>query len=61
MYKNALWVNRNAKLQEKADKLNMHYVFIEGTFDARSHGHGGLFAGAMTNIVSARIAPDRKP
>jgi hypothetical protein len=59
IYANALWVNLDAKTAENSDKLNLRYAFIEGTFDASRHGHGGLFAGTINNITYARIAPDR--
>jgi hypothetical protein len=59
IYANALWVNVDAKTAENSDKLNLHYAFVEGTFDASRHGHGGLFTGTMNKITYARIAPDR--
>jgi hypothetical protein len=59
IYANALWVNLDAKTAENTDKLNLHYAFVEGTFDASRHGHGGLFPGTINNITFARIASDR--
>lgn len=41
--KNAVWVVRSAKVNRRADALNMHYVMLGGTFDASHHGHMDLF------------------
>jgi hypothetical protein len=59
IYANGLWVNLDAKNAENSDKINLHYAFVEGTFDASRHGHGGLFAGTINNITYARIASSR--
>jgi hypothetical protein len=61
IHKNGLWVVRNAKIDEKASKLNMHYVVLEGTFDASNQGHLGLNSGSITNITFAGICPTAKP
>ncbi len=58
--KNGLWIERNAKIDEKSDKLNMHYVVIEGTFHAGDQGHLGLNAGAISNITFATVCPTAK-
>lgn len=57
--KNAIWVVRNAKINERADALNMHYVMLGGTFDASHNGHMGLFSGSLGNIRSATPWPPR--
>jgi hypothetical protein len=45
---NALWVD----VPEKRDEaLSQHYVLLEGTFDATSHGHMDLFGRAIKNIT----------
>jgi len=59
--KNGLWIVRNEKIDEKADKLNMHYVVLEGTFEASNEGHLGLNSGAITNITFAVVSPTAKP
>jgi hypothetical protein len=59
--KNGLMVVRNAKIDAMADKLNLQYVVIEGTFDAHDHGNMGLNSGTITNITFAGICPTRKP
>jgi hypothetical protein len=57
--KNALWVVRNAKVNDRADALNMHYVMLLGKFDAGRHGHMDLFSGSLTDIKSAILWPPR--
>lgn len=59
--KNGLWIERNVKIDEKAEELNMHYVVIEGTFHATDRGHLGLNAGAISDITFATICPTAKP
>src|SRR4051812_19524184 len=45
---NAIWVD----LPDGHDaKLHQHYALLEGTFDARDHGHMAMFAGALHNIT----------
>jgi hypothetical protein len=57
--KNAVWVVRNAKINGRADALNMHYVMLAGTFEAGHDGHMGLFSGSLKNIASATPWPPR--
>lgn len=51
-YRNALWVNLDGKTAENTDKLNLHYAFVEGTFDASRHGHMGLFPSTIAYATS---------
>lgn len=55
--KNAVWVVRNAVINAKGDTLNMHYVLVAGTFNARSKGHRDLNSGSLTNITAASLWP----
>jgi hypothetical protein len=57
--KNGLMVVSNAEIDAKADKLNLHYVVLEGTFDANDHGNKGLNSGTITNITFTGICPTR--
>lgn len=57
--KNAVWVVRNAKVNDRADALNMHYVMLGGTLDASRHGPMDLFSGSLTNITSVTLWPPR--
>jgi len=59
--KNAAWVVRNAKVNDRAEALNMHYVILLGTFDAGRHGHMDLFSGSLTDIKSVILWPPRPP
>jgi len=53
--RNGIWVDRTDAMEHDANKLNSHYVLIEGVFDAEDHGHMGLFRGAIKKIT--RIIP----
>jgi hypothetical protein len=52
--KNAVWaayytlVNVDNPLTYKLDG---RYVLVEGYFDAKSHGHMGIFSGSITNVT----------
>jgi hypothetical protein len=60
--KNGLMVVTNPKIDMEADKLNLHYVVLEGTFDAHNRGNmGGLNSGTITNITFAGICPTQNP
>jgi hypothetical protein len=56
--KNGLWIVRNSKINENIEKLNLHYVLISGTFDARNKGHMSLASGAIKDITGADTWPD---
>jgi hypothetical protein len=58
--KNGLTVVRNVKINEMADRLDLHYVVLEGTFDVRS-GNMGLNSGTITNITFVGICPTQNP
>jgi hypothetical protein len=49
--KNAIWVD-NIGIKGAAE-LNMHYVLIEGVFNAKDQGHLGLFSGQIEKISRA--------
>src|SRR5215469_10958806 len=51
--KNGLWLRRNAKIDENAERLNLHYVILIGTFDAGHKGHMSAASGTITNIIAA--------
>lgn len=59
--KNGLMVVTNPKIDMEAGKLNLHYVVLEGTFDANNHGNMGLNSGTIRNITFAGISPTRNP
>lgn len=50
--KNAIWVDRPRDFSEKqAAEVDKGYVICEGTFNAREHGHMGMFSGSLTHIT----------
>src|SRR5450755_4390302 len=52
LYRNSVWVDL---LEDKEHmRLNMHYVLIEGVFNAKNHGHMGLFGGSIEKITRAQ-------
>ena len=63
IFKNALWVVRNSRIDQNAQKLDQRYVIIIGTFDASHKGHESLASGTITNITAADpwpIPPKRR-
>lgn len=46
--KNALWLD--IPDNSKYVRLHNKYVILEGTFDAKSYGHGALFSGVIEKI-----------
>lgn len=61
IHKNGLMVVTNPKIDREAAKLNLHYVVLEGTFDADNHGHMGVNSGTITNITFTGICPTQNP
>jgi hypothetical protein len=57
--KNAIWVVRNAILDQNADTLDMHYVILTGRFDAANKGHMSQNSGAIKEIISVGLWPPR--
>ena len=56
--RNGLWVD----IPENTDpKLSMHYALVEGIFDARDHGHMGVFAGAIRKVSRITAWPPKNP
>ncbi len=49
--KNGIWVDLSLSDMGKYMSLSRHYVIMEGTFDATSYGHMGLFSGSLTKIT----------
>jgi hypothetical protein len=51
--KNGIWVDVTEDIEERLTGLNMRYVMLEGTFDARDKGHFNSCTGAIKNISRA--------
>lgn len=47
MTKNAIWVSVGPKMKPYADQLNMHYVLLVGTFNAKNKAHLDLEKGSI--------------
>lgn len=58
--KNAIWVDASPDMMKKRDRLNKKYVLLEGTFDAKDHGHMGFFAGSLHAVRRADALPSRQ-
>ncbi len=53
--KNAVWVMLNHTINDRSAELNMHYVILVGTFDAKHKGHMDLCSGSLANITAAKV------
>jgi hypothetical protein len=57
--KNAIWVDASADMIKRRNDLNKKYVLLEGTFDAKDHGHMGLFSGSLHKVKRADVFASR--
>jgi hypothetical protein len=57
--KNAICVDASPDMIKSRDNLDKKYVLLEGTFDAKDHGHMGLFSGSLHKIKRADAFPSR--
>ena len=57
--KNAIWIDASPDMMKKRDSVNKKYVLLEGTFDAKNHGHMALFSGSLHAITRADAMPSR--
>jgi len=58
MTANGLWVELSDEMKNHPDKYHNKHVFIEGNFNAKSHGHLGLFSGTIENITRIHLLED---
>jgi hypothetical protein len=54
LYKNGLWLEAPGEMMKELQKLSGRYVLIEGVFEPKNTGHGGLFSGAIIDINRAQ-------
>lgn len=47
---NCLWVDPSDEILRKRSVYHQKYVLIEGIFNAKDHGHMGMYPGAIQNI-----------
>lgn len=53
---NGIWLDVPTRLnQQERGARSGHYCLIEGTFDAKSKGHMGLFSGTLKNITRFEV------
>jgi hypothetical protein len=57
---NMIWVDATPDMQKAIKEINDKYVIIRGVFDAKRHGHMGLFSGTMTKITRCDVWSDPK-
>jgi hypothetical protein len=50
IYRNSLWVDLDPKVKADAAKLNLHYVWLTGTFSASDKGHLSMSSGAVKGV-----------
>ena len=56
---NAVWIDFKRGVLKSPDQLNGKYVLIEGTYDAREHGHLGMFSGEIRNVSRIELMATR--
>ena len=58
MYENSVWINLPKDISPAQIKaLNDKYVLCTARFEARKHGHMGMFSGELSDVV--RLEPWR--
>ena len=58
LYKNGLTVDFNSPLTaDDIARMNMHYVYLGGVFDAQNQGTGLGSSGTITNAVNVVLWP----
>ncbi len=60
IYGNSIWVDVTPKMEKALKEINDKYVIMHGVFDAKWHGHAGLFEGALTKINRCEVWSDPK-
>ena len=55
MTANGLWVELSEEMKNNSEKYHNQHVFIEGIFNAKGHGHMGLFSGTIENITKIHL------
>jgi len=50
IYQNSIWINAPKLTPKQIAGLNNRYVLCTATFNARLHGHMGMFSGELSNV-----------
>lgn len=53
--RNGLWVEVSGAMRDRKAKLDLRYVIVEGTFDAKMKGHMGLWSGSLQDITRCDV------
>ena len=51
IFTDAIWLDVPKAMADRREMFQRKYVFIEGRFSAHDHGHMGMFAGTLTDVV----------
>lgn len=58
--KDAVWINLPKDITSAQIKaVNDHYVICSATFDAKTHGHLGMFAAELKDVTRLQVWPVR--
>ena len=57
---NMIWVDATPDMKKAIKEINDKFVIIRGVFDAKHHGHLGLFLGTLTKITRCDVWSDPK-
>jgi hypothetical protein len=52
---NGIWVDVSAEMARQEANLNMHYVLLQGIFNANDRGHMSLWSGSIKKIRRAVV------
>jgi hypothetical protein len=55
---NVIWIDPTPEMLKVIDRINDKYVVVRGVFDAKDHGHMGLFSGVLSRISRCDIWSD---
>jgi hypothetical protein len=58
LYLNGLWVDLSPTYKKGKISLDMHYVLVEGIFEAEHRGHMGMSSGTLTKIQRVEVWPE---
>jgi hypothetical protein len=58
-FKNAIWINVPRMTGDERNRVVGRYCVIEGTFDARHHGHMGAFSGEIVDVTMLQVHLNR--
>jgi hypothetical protein len=60
IFENSIWVDVIPKMEKTLKEINDKYVIMRGVFDAKRHGHMGMFSGTLTRITRCEVWSDSK-